>query len=124
MSSHRIIRSSLVSGLAVAALSMAAFAAEPAKPAAAPAATVAPTAAAAPAATPAPAAAPAATPAAAPAKATGRSCDEVKAEIDAKIKAKGVKAFTLDVVGKEEVGDAKVVGSCEGGSKKITYKRG
>jgi hypothetical protein len=48
----------------------------------------------------------------------------VKASIDAKLKAKGVKSFTLDVVDKDQVKDAKVVGSCEGGKKKITYKRG
>ena len=44
--------------------------------------------------------------------------------IDAKIKAKGVKAFTLEIVGKDEVKAAKVVGNCEGGAKRITYKRG
>lgn len=51
-------------------------------------------------------------------------CDEVKSQIDAKIKAKNVKAYTLDVVAAEEVKDAKVVGSCEGGKKKIVYKKG
>jgi len=53
-----------------------------------------------------------------------KSCEDVKASIDAKLKAKGVKTFTLDIVGKDETKDAKVVGSCEGGKKKITYKRG
>ncbi len=56
--------------------------------------------------------------------ATGKSCEDVKAAIDAKIKAKGVKAFTLEIVGKDEVKDAKVVGNCEAGAKRITYKRG
>lgn len=60
----------------------------------------------------------------APAPAAGTSCEEVKAQIDAKIKAKGVKTFTLEIVGKDEAKDAKVVGSCEGGRKRITYKRG
>jgi hypothetical protein len=53
-----------------------------------------------------------------------KSCEDVKASIEAKLKAKGVKTFTLDVVGKDETKDAKVVGNCEGGKKKITYKRG
>lgn len=60
----------------------------------------------------------------APATAGKNSCEDVKAGIEAKIKARGVKAFTLDIVGKDEAKDAKVVGSCEGGKKAITYKRG
>ena len=51
------------------------------------------------------------------------SCDQVQAGIDTKIKANGVKSFTLDVVPSAEVKDQKVVGSCEGGSKKIVYAR-
>lgn len=58
------------------------------------------------------------------AKAAGANCEDIKASIDAKIKAKGVKAFTLEIVGKDEVKDAKVVGNCEAGAKRITYKRG
>jgi hypothetical protein len=54
----------------------------------------------------------------------GKSCDELKSEIDTKLKAKGVKTFTLDIVAKADVKDGKVVGSCERGSKKITYKKG
>ena len=102
--------------IATAFSAIALEAAEPAKPAAA--APVTPAASAA-----APAAV--AATAAAPAKAGGASnCESVKATIDEKIKAKGVKAYTLDIVGKDEVKDAKVVGSCEAGAKKITYKRG
>jgi hypothetical protein len=52
-----------------------------------------------------------------------KSCDELKAEIEAKIKANGVKSFTLEVVA-GEAKDGKVVGSCDGGAKKIVYKRG
>ncbi len=52
-----------------------------------------------------------------------KSCDELKGEIDAKIKAKGVKSYTLEVVA-GDVKDGKVVGSCDGGAKKIVYKRG
>lgn len=53
-----------------------------------------------------------------------KACDELKAEIGAKLDAKGVKNYTLEVVATEEVKDQKVVGSCEGGKKKITYKKG
>ncbi|MDP1717735.1 MAG: DUF1161 domain-containing protein [Burkholderiales bacterium] len=53
-----------------------------------------------------------------------KSCDELKAEIEASIKAKGVKVYTLDVVGKDEQKEGKVVGTCDGGAKRIIYKRG
>jgi len=50
-------------------------------------------------------------------------CDTVKGQIDAKIKGHGVKTYTLDAVPAAEVKDQKVVGTCEGGKKKIVYKR-
>ncbi len=53
-----------------------------------------------------------------------KSCEELKTEIAANIEAKGVKNFQLEVVASEDVKDQKVVGSCEGGKKKITYKKG
>ena len=53
-----------------------------------------------------------------------KSCEELKSEVDAKIKAKGVKSYTLEVVPNEDVKDGKVVGSCDGGAKKIIYTRG
>jgi hypothetical protein len=56
--------------------------------------------------------------------AAGKSCDDVKADIDAKIKANGVSSYTLEAVDKGSVADGKVVGTCEGGSKEIVYKRG
>ena len=52
-----------------------------------------------------------------------KDCNELKGEIEAKIKARGVKSFTLEVVA-GDVKDGKVVGSCDGGAKKIVYKRG
>ena len=52
------------------------------------------------------------------------SCDEVKSKIAAKIDANHVVGYTLDAVAAADVGDRKVVGSCEGGSKKIVYERG
>ena len=59
-----------------------------------------------------------------PALAQKKSCDELKAEIEAKLKAKGVTAYTLDIVSAEEAKDKTVVGSCDGGARKIVYKRG
>jgi len=53
-----------------------------------------------------------------------KDCEELKSEIDAKIKANGVQAYTLEIMPKEQQADGKVVGSCDGGTKKIVYKRG
>jgi uncharacterized protein DUF1161 len=79
-----------------------------------------------------------------PALAQLKPCDELKSEIEEKIKKNGVQTFTLDVVPKGEAakseapkegakeGDAKkegaagegqVVGTCEGGTKQILYKK-
>ena len=55
--------------------------------------------------------------------AAGKSCEELKTEIAAKLDAKKVTGYTLDIVAAEKAGDAKVVGSCEGGAKKITYAK-
>lgn len=56
--------------------------------------------------------------------AAGKPCDELKAEIDAKLQAKGVSAYSLEVVDKGSATDKQVVGSCEGGTKEIVYQRG
>lgn len=61
---------------------------------------------------------------ASPVHAQVKPCEELKSEIDAKITNNGVKAFTLTVVDKDQTADGKVVGTCEGGTKKIVYKRG
>ena len=54
-----------------------------------------------------------------------KPCEELKSEIAASLEGKGVKFYTLDIVAKDaDAGDAKVVGTCEGGSKKILYRRG
>jgi len=50
-------------------------------------------------------------------------CDEVKGQIAAKLDAKHVANYTLDVVPADQNSDAKVVGTCEGGAKKIIYSR-
>jgi Protein of unknown function (DUF1161) len=59
-----------------------------------------------------------------------KDCNELKSEIEAKLKKNGVDKFTLDIVDadKQEEGkgkaDGKVVGTCDGGTKKIVYKKG
>lgn len=55
--------------------------------------------------------------------AAGKPCEELKTEIAAKLDAKKVAGYTLDIVDADKVGDAKVVGTCEGGAKKITYTK-
>lgn len=53
-----------------------------------------------------------------------KPCEELKAEIEAKIQARGVTSYTLEIVPTSEVRDQnQVVGSCEGGTKKIIYQR-
>ncbi len=52
-----------------------------------------------------------------------KPCEELKAEIDAKLKAKGVVGYTLEIVPADQVKDQKIIGSCEGGTKKISYSR-
>ena len=53
-----------------------------------------------------------------------KGCEELKNEIDTKIKANKVEGYTLEVVASDAVKDQTVVGSCEGGTKKIVYSRG
>ena len=55
--------------------------------------------------------------------AAGKPCEELKTEIAAKLDAKKVTGYTLDIVDADKAGDSKVVGSCEGGAKKITYSK-
>ncbi len=52
-----------------------------------------------------------------------KPCDELKAEIEAKLKAKGVEGYTLEILPSDQVKDQKIIGSCEGGTKKISYSR-
>ncbi|MBF8722363.1 MULTISPECIES: DUF1161 domain-containing protein [Pseudomonas] len=54
--------------------------------------------------------------------AAGKPCEELKAEIDAKLQAKGVTGYVLEIVDKG-AGGGKVIGSCEGGTKEIVYRR-
>ena len=59
----------------------------------------------------------------APAFAQQKPCEELKTEIAAKIDAKGATGYQLEIVKTEEVKEQVVVGSCEAGTKKITYTR-
>jgi hypothetical protein len=56
--------------------------------------------------------------------AQSKPCEELKTEIEAKIKKNGVEKFTLDIVDADKQTDGKVVGTCQGGTRKIVYKRG
>ena len=58
-----------------------------------------------------------------PALAQRKDCGELKGEIEAKIKKNGVEKFTLEVVEADKQAEGKVVGTCDGGAKKIVYKR-
>jgi len=53
-----------------------------------------------------------------------KDCNELKSEIEGKIKKNGVEKFSVEVVDKDAKADGKVVGTCDGGAKKIVYKRG
>ena len=53
-----------------------------------------------------------------------KPCEELKSEIAAKLDARSVKNYKLDIVGAGDTKGQKVVGSCEGGKKKITYRKG
>ena len=55
--------------------------------------------------------------------AAAKPCDELKTEIAAKLDAKGVKGYEINAVDSDKVGEAKVIGSCDGGTKKLTYVR-
>jgi Protein of unknown function (DUF1161) len=60
-----------------------------------------------------------------------KPCEELKTEIAAKIDANKVINYALEIVdadkaekaGDAKASEAKVVGSCEGGTKKIVYSR-
>ena len=53
-----------------------------------------------------------------------KPCEDLKAEIAKKLEAKGVKSYSLEIMAKDDKeGDGKVVGTCEGGTKKIVYLR-
>ena len=59
-----------------------------------------------------------------PASAQIKPCEELKAEIAAKIEANGVAAYQLEIIPIDQETDWKVVGTCDGQTNKIIYKRG
>jgi len=54
-----------------------------------------------------------------------KPCEELKAEIAKKLEANKVKSYSLEIVPNEKAKEVegKVVGSCEGGTKKIVYRK-
>jgi hypothetical protein len=52
-----------------------------------------------------------------------KPCEELKADIAKKMDANHVKSYTLDIVSKDTDAEGKVVGTCDGGTKKIVYQR-
>ncbi|MCR5884324.1 DUF1161 domain-containing protein [Rhizobacter sp. J219] len=53
-----------------------------------------------------------------------KPCEELKSEIAAKLDEKKVAGYKLEIVDTDKTGDRKVVGSCDGGKKKIVYEKG
>ena len=53
-----------------------------------------------------------------------KACEELRGEIEVKVQAAGVASYTLEIVPTAEATDpTMVVGSCDGGSKKIIYQK-
>lgn len=52
-----------------------------------------------------------------------KPCEELKAEIAKKLEANNVKLYSLEIVDKDKEVEGKVVGSCDGGTKKIVYRK-
>src|SRR5260370_27443861 len=52
-----------------------------------------------------------------------KPCEELKSEIAAKLHPKGVKSYSLEIAPKDQDVDGKVVGTCEGGTNQIVYRR-
>ena len=75
-----------------------------------------------------------------PAMADRLSCDALKDRLDAKLQAKGIPVYTLEIVPADEplpsskaasgvsatkkTAKGKVVGTCDGGTKRLIYTRG
>ncbi len=53
----------------------------------------------------------------------GKPCEELKSEIAKKLETNGVSNYTLEVLSKDKEAEGKVVGTCEGGTKKIVYRK-
>jgi hypothetical protein len=51
-----------------------------------------------------------------------KPCEKLKNEIAAQIDANHVTGYTLEIVANDDVSGRTVVGSCDGGTKKIVYE--
>jgi hypothetical protein len=54
---------------------------------------------------------------------TAKPCEELKDEITKKLDAKGAKGYTLEIVAKDKDAEGKIVGTCDGDTRKILYNR-
>jgi hypothetical protein len=52
-----------------------------------------------------------------------KACDELKAEIKGKLDARGVTGYVLTIIASSDAQGHRIVGSCEGGTKKIALHR-
>ena len=52
-----------------------------------------------------------------------KPCEELKSEITKKLDDKGVTGYSLGIVAKDKDAEGKVVGTCDGGTKKIVYSK-
>ena len=52
-----------------------------------------------------------------------KPCEVLKLEIAKKLEANQVKSYSLDIVPKDQDVQGKVVGTCEGATKKIVYSK-
>jgi hypothetical protein len=52
-----------------------------------------------------------------------KPCEDLNDEITKKLDTKGVKGYTLEIVAKDKDAEGKVVGTCDGGTKKIIYTK-
>ena len=52
-----------------------------------------------------------------------KPCRDLKTEIANKLDAKGVTGYALNIVEKGKESEGKIVGSCDGGTKSILYRR-
>jgi len=57
-------------------------------------------------------------------QAASKPCEELKAEIAAKLEARGVHEYQLEITNPGGAVGWTVVGTCEGGTKEILYRRG
>ncbi|MCW5203040.1 MAG: DUF1161 domain-containing protein [Candidatus Electrothrix communis] len=51
-----------------------------------------------------------------------KDCEELKSEIAAKLVAAGVASFVLDIVDKDRTGPGRILGRCQGGTKRIVRR--